>query len=115
MHVGPMVDESDSEISGRIVDAETGRGIDGALVIALKPRVELRRFLSSRKESDVQSSTESDRDGSFKLPEQLPKGNAYSMVVAARGYRPLTVEHALRVSAGAPEHANVGDIELERD
>ena len=115
MHVGPMVEESDSEISGKVVDSETGRGVDGALVIALKPRVEMRRFLSSRKESDVQSSTETDRDGSFKLPEQLPKGNAYSMVVAARGYRPLTVEHALRVSAGAPEHANIGEIELERD
>lgn len=115
MHVGPLVDESDSEISGRIVDADSGRGVDGALVIVLKPRVEMRRFLSSRRESDVQSSTESERDGSFKLPEQLPKGHAYSMVVAARGYRPLTVEQALRVSTGAPEHANIGEIELERD
>jgi hypothetical protein len=115
MQVGPMVDESDSEITGRIVDAETGRGVDGALVIVLKPRVEMRRFLSSRKESDVQSSSETERDGSFTLPEQLPKGYAYSMVIAARGYRPLTVEQALRVSAGAPEHANIGEIELERD
>ena len=115
MHVGSLVDESDSEISGQIVDAESGRGVPGALVIALKPRVDMRRFLSARKESDVQSSTESGRDGSFKLPQQLPKGNAYSVVVAARGYRPLTVEHALRVSAGAPEHADIGKIELERD
>ncbi|WP_162273944.1 trypsin-like peptidase domain-containing protein [Mariniblastus fucicola] len=115
MHVGPLVDESDSEISGRVVDGESGRGIDGALVIVLKPRVEMRQFLSSRRESDVQSSTETDREGSFQLPEQLPKGNAYSMVIAARGFKPLTVEHALRVSAGAPEHANIGDIELERD
>ena len=115
MHVGPMVDESDSEISGRIVDGSSGRGIDGALVIVLKPRVAMRKFLSSRRESDVQSSTESERDGSFKLPDQLPKGSAYSMVIAARGYRPLTVEQALRVSSGAPEHADVGEIELERD
>lgn len=115
MHVGPMVDESDSEIAGQIVDGDSGRGIDGALVIVLKPRVEMRRFLSSRKEADVASSTETDRDGSFTLPDQLPKGNAYSMVIAARGYRPLTVEHALRVSAGAPEQANIGKIELERD
>ena len=110
-----MVDESDSEISGRIVDGSSGRGIDGALVIVLKPRVAMRKFLSSRRESDVQSSTESERDGSFKLPDQLPKGSAYSMVIAARGYRPLTVEQALRVSSGAPEHADVGEIELERD
>jgi hypothetical protein len=115
MHVGPMVDESDSEITGKIVDASTGRGIANALVIALKPNVAMRKFLSSRSERDVQSSTESRDDGSFKLPDQLPKGNAYSMVIAARGYRPLTVEHALRVSAGAPEHADIGEIQLERD
>lgn len=115
MHVGPMVDESDSEISGQIVDGRTGRGVEGALVIALKPKTSMRRFLQSRSEADVESSTESGRDGKFTLPEQLPKGHAYSMVVAARGYVPLTVEHALRVSAGAPENADIGRIELERD
>ena len=115
MHVGPQVDESDSEISGKIVDSSTGQGIGGALVIVLKPKVEMRKFLSTRREHDVQSSTESEPDGSFKLPEQLPKGNAYSMVIAARGFQPLTVEHALRVSTGAPEHADIGEIKLERD
>jgi len=84
-------------------------------VIALKPRTSMRSFLRSRNEADVQSSTETGRDGKFVLPEQLPKGHAYSMVVAARGFVPLTVEHALRVSAGAPENANIGKIELERD
>ncbi len=115
MAVGNRVDESDSEVSGRLVDSRTGRGIGGGLVIVLKPRVSMRKFLQSRREEDVQSSTESDRDGSFKLPEQLPKGQAYSLVVAARGYKPLTVEGALRIGPGAPEHANVGDIELEDD
>ena len=115
MMVGNPVDESDSEVAGRVVDGRTGRGIDGALVIALKPRVQMRRFLARRQEEDVQSSTETARDGSFKLPEQLPKGEAYGLVVAARGFRPLTVEGALRIGPGAPEHADVGDIELEED
>lgn len=114
MLVGNRVDESDSEVSGRVVDS-SGRGIDGGLVIVLKPHVAMRSFLNRRSENDVQSSTETDRDGSFKLPEQLPKGQAYSLVVAARGYRPLTVEGALRLGAGAPEQANVGNIELEDD
>jgi hypothetical protein len=115
MLVGNRVDESDSEVSGRIVDEGSGRGIEGALVIVLKPRASMRSFLSRRNEEDVQTSTETDRNGNFKLPEQLPKGQAYSLVVAARGYLPLTVEGALRLSPGAPEDANVGEIELERD
>ncbi|MDB2687414.1 hypothetical protein N9Y42_09405, partial [Mariniblastus sp.] len=61
------------------------------------------------------SSAESDSRGNFKLPEQLPKGLAYGLVVAARGYEPLTVEGALRVGPGAPEHADIGEIELVPD
>jgi hypothetical protein len=110
--VGNRVDESDSEVSGRLVDSQTGHPIDGGLVIALRPTTNMRSFLQKRSERDVQSSTESNRDGSFTLPDQLPKGQAYGLVVAARGYEPLTVEGALRVGPGAPEQADLGDIEL---
>lgn len=110
--VGRGVDDRDSEVSGRLVDAETGRGIAAGLVIALKPNANLRRFLQQRSESDVQASCETNRDGTFKLPEQLPKGQSYSLVAAAKGYEPLTVEHALRIGPGAPEKANIGDVEL---
>ena len=112
MVVGNRVDESDSEIKGRIVDSRTGRPIAGALVIALKPTTRIRSFLKTRNEKDVQSSAESNSNGDFTLPDQLPKGMAYGLVVAARGYDPLTVEGALRVGPGAPEHADVGEIEL---
>lgn len=115
MMVGTPVDESDSEVSGRVVDSRTGRGIDEALVIVLRPRVQMRRFLERRREEDVQSSAETGRDGRFKLPEQLPKGEAYGLVIAARGYRPLTVEGALRIGPGAPERADIGDVELDQD
>jgi hypothetical protein len=113
MAVGKREDESDSEVSGRVVDGRTGRGIGGALVIVLKPNVQLRSFLTQRREEDVETSTEADRNGEFTLPEQLSKGRAYGLVVAARGYRPLTVEGALRIGPGAPEHAKLGDVELE--
>ena len=110
--VGNRVDESDSEIRGRVVDSRTGRPVGGALVIALKPTTRMRSFLKGRDESDVQSSTETNSNGDFILPDQLPKGMAYGLVVAARGYDPLTVEGALRVGPGAPEQADIGEIEL---
>ena len=114
MHVGPSVDETDSEVSGRLVDGRTGQPVANGLVIVLKPRASLRQFLKDRREEYVQSSVETGRDGRFTLPEQLPKGQAYSLVAAAQGYRPITVEHALRVSHQAPEHADVGDLEMDR-
>ena len=115
MVVGRTVDDRDSEISGTVVDGLSGRGIGDAIVVALKPQASLREFLLNRAKADVQSSTETKADGSFTLPEQLPKNQAYSLVIAAQGYDPLSVEHALRVGPDAPENANIGEIQLQRD
>lgn len=114
MVVGKRVDDSDAQVSGRLVDADSGRPIDGGLIIVVKPNVPLRSFLKNRDERDVQSSTESSRDGQFTLPDQLPKGAAYSLVIAARGYEPLTIEGGLRIGPGAPEEAEMGDVALTR-
>lgn len=114
MVVGRGEDDLDSELSGRVVDAGNDQGIGGALVVVLKPNASLREFLEKRKERDVASSTETERDGRFVLPDQLAKNQSYSLVVAARGYEPLTVEHALRVGPDAPEKANIGDVHLQR-
>ncbi len=112
MMVGRGSDESDSEVSGVLVDERTGRGISDGIIIVLKPRASMRRFLQHRSNEDVETSVETNRDGTFTLPNQLPKGQSYSLVAAARGYEPLTVEHALRIGPGAPEHADIGAIEL---
>ena len=113
MVVGRGENDNDSEVSGTIVDGRTRRGIDSAIVVVLKPEADMRRFLGQRNDRDVQASCETNRDGSFVLPKQLPKNRTYSLVVAARGYDPLTVEHALRIGPDAPENANIGNIELE--
>lgn len=115
MVVGRTQDDRDSEISGMVVDGLSGRGIADAIVVVLKPQASLREFLMNRSQRDVHSSTETKRDGSFTLPDQLPKNQAYSLVVAARGYEPLSVEDALRVGSDAPENANIGEIQMQRD
>ena len=61
------------------------------------------------------TSTRTDRSGRFTFPEQLPKGQAYSVVVVARGYNDLAIESALRVSANAPENAEITPIPLQRE
>ena len=73
MAVGKRVDDRDSEVSGRIVDSRTGHPIPGALVIVLKPPVQMRRFLQQRNEQDVETSAETERSGRFTLTEQLAK------------------------------------------
>jgi len=56
-----------------------------------------------------------DRSGRFTFPEQLPKGQAYGLIVVGRGYRDLAIESALRISANAPEHAQLNPIPLVRE
>jgi hypothetical protein len=107
-------EEADSQIYGQLVDGQTGQGIANGLVLVLKPGVDLNRFMRSNDQSLLYTSTESNRDGSFTLPKQLPKGNAYSLIAYARGYAPVAVENGLSVTQKAPEKADVGQIPLNR-
>lgn len=114
MTVGTPVDETDSQVSGRVVDAKTGKGIANALVIVLNPEASLQEFLRRRTNSSIFTSIQSEHDGRFKFPKQLPKGQAYSLIAAVQGYEPIAVEGALRVSNSAPEHADIGELPMEQ-
>ena len=67
-----------------------------------------------RNNASIFTSTQTDTDGRFTFPDQLPKGQAYSLVAACRGYEPVAVEGALRVGETAPEHADLGELPMER-
>ncbi len=112
--VGKRQDDTDSEISGTVVDAGSGQGIAGALVIALKPGVKVQDFIRVQNKDMAFTSTRTAQDGSFTFPQQLPKGQAYGLVVVARGYQDMAIESALRVSASAPERAQINPIPMQR-
>lgn len=110
--IGRAVDDTDTEVSGRIVDQRTGRGISEALIIALKPNVSVRDFVRTQDKRMAFTSARTDRKGAFTFPDQLLKGNAYGLVVVARGYQDLVIESALRVGPTAPEKAEMSTISL---
>jgi hypothetical protein len=112
--VGRRQEDTDSEISGQLVDEQTKRGIAKALVIALRPDVKVAEFLREQRQEMAFTSARTDRNGRFTFPKQLPKGQAYGLVVVARGYRDLAIEKALRVSAQTPERAQLNPIPMRR-
>lgn len=75
------------EVYGRIIDAETGRGIAGAYFVVLKPGVKLADF--EWEEEQVYTAAKTDRYGDFSLPDPLIRGESYSMFAVAEGYRPV--------------------------
>jgi len=81
-------------------------------VIALKPGVSVRDFLRKQSKDLAYTTARTDRQGKFTFGKQLPKGQAYGLVVVARGYRDLVVEGALRISDTAPERAMMNPIPL---
>jgi S1-C subfamily serine protease len=115
VHVGRRREDSDTQIAGTIVDDASGRGIAGVKILVLKPGVAVNDFVQKQDRAMVASMAETGRDGSFSLPEQLPKGAAYGMLVVAEGWRNLMVDGALRLDARAPEKAQLGPIRLQRD
>jgi hypothetical protein len=112
--VGNPVDETDSEISGCLVDGKTGRPLAEGMVMVLKPGASLPSFWRSQDRDTIYVSTNTGSDGRFTFPKQLPKGQAYSLVALARGYQPVAVDGALRISSTAPEQADIGNIEMVR-
>jgi len=113
--VGRRVEDTDTQVSGQVVDAATGRGIPGALVIALRPGVRARDFAKRQRREMAYTSAQTDRNGRFTFPKQLPKGQAYGLAVASQGYRNLAIESALRIGADAPEQAQLNPIPLPRE
>jgi len=74
------------EVIGRITDATTGRGIAGAYFVVLQPGVSLEEF---ENKEQIYTAANTDRQGYFKLPDPLARGESYSMFATAEGYRPV--------------------------
>jgi Zn-dependent metalloprotease len=90
-------------VAGGIVDADTGRGVAGATIFILKPGVTAAQAGADNRISDdeVQTTATSDARGAFQTKAPLPAGTSYSVIIVARGYRPVVAEGGLQVPRGA--------------
>lgn len=103
-----------SKVSGRIVDRKTKEGVTGALIIVLKPGVSTADFIKQQKREMALSSVRSAADGRFELPDPLPTGASYSVIVVARDYADTVLEEAVRIGASASTETKLTPIRLDR-
>ena len=99
------------QVQGRIIDAETRRGIAGVTFIVIKGTVITREFTWNREEI-VQMSV-SDADGQFQLSRLLPRNDTYNILIVGRGYLPVSTD-GLQIDANTPSPFTLA-IELNRD
>ncbi len=71
-------------ITGQVVDALTGDGIPGALVIVLDVALESAQFTWN--ESEIHTQVIADREGRFMFTKGLQQGRYYTVYVFAEGY-----------------------------
>ncbi len=83
----PTPDRGGVEIYGRITDADTGRGIPGAVFLVLQPGITVGEFQGTMEE--VYAFGQADRQGNYQLSAPLVRGETYSIIVAAQGYNPI--------------------------
>jgi len=94
------------EVYGRITDADTGRGISGAVFLVLQPGVTLASF--QRTEAEVYAYAEADRNGDYQLSQPLLRGESYSVIIGAEGYQTVSEDNvAVEQDATSPVEINI--------
>ncbi len=102
-------------VQGVLADADTGRGVSGAQLFILKSGVTATQAaaddnLTSR---EVLTIGVSDTRGVYQTEVAVPRGQVYSVIVIARGYRPIVADNALNVPRNA-ENPFRADADLRR-
>lgn len=74
------------QIQGVISDVDTGRPIPGAFFAVLQPGITVDAFQWT--DDEVYTLAEADRQGAYRLPALLERGQCYSIIIGAEGYWP---------------------------
>jgi serine protease Do len=82
----------DVQLKGLMKDANSGKGIGDIYMIILNPGVDPDQWLSDGSDSDILTYTQSLSDGSYVLPDLLPRGQRYGAVAGNKklGYQSVT-------------------------
>ena len=102
-------------IQGIVVDEVTGAAIAGATVIVLRPGVDPARWASSPADSTASlmaGAALSDSVGEWWI-EDLLRGRDYTVMVAARGYRPAVFEDGLSLLADHTSPTRIAPVPLQ--
>jgi len=104
-------------ITGVIIDRSTRRPIQGAAIAFLWPGKTIRDFDADRskgKTATAQSYGVTNANGVFTSDAPLTRGQAYSVVVGAKGYQRIAEDDALEIYDDEPDIVQLDTIEMDR-
>ncbi|HWQ12708.1 MAG TPA: M4 family metallopeptidase [Roseiflexaceae bacterium] len=102
-------------IQGTVGDANTRRGISGAQVFIIRPGLSASDAAADGTITDreVVTFATTDRRGQYQTEQAIPRGQTYSVIVVANGYRPIVADDGLEVPPAA-ENPFVVDATMRR-
>jgi hypothetical protein len=91
-------------VQGKIANADTGRGVEGAQVVVLRPGLTATQAAADNTIGANEALTKgvADANGVYRTEAPLPRGQAYSVIVIAGGYRTVVADGGMNVPANAP-------------
>ncbi len=101
-------------VYSRIVDALTGKPIEGVFFAVLKEGVTIEQFANNPQDSMIIAYGESDSEGMLVLYD-VPAGSIYSVIVGADGYEPILEDDALDIPEDWEGDLDLGDVYLESE
>ena len=107
----------DVTVTGTVIDSSTRRPIQGAAVVFLVPGKTVDDFDSDNskgKADTVASYGITNASGVFTIRNPLARGESYSVIVGAKGYRRIAEDDALPIEQTDPELVELDPIELDR-
>ena len=94
-------------VSGTIVDADTGKPIQNAVFIVLKPGVAYNDWDGSA--DSIFSYAQTDKRGRFQLPDLIPRGESYTIVSGAKNYND-NYEDDVAVDGNTPDTVDLNIV-----
>ncbi|HEU5087971.1 MAG TPA: serine protease [Roseiflexaceae bacterium] len=102
-------------LKGMIVDANTKKGVPGALMIVLQPGVTADQFEESGFSEDLVATIgTADRSGAYQTTPALPRGQTYTVIVGAKGYQPRAFEDGLEITEDDPDITKIDTIAIQK-
>jgi len=89
-------------ITSRVVNSSDGAAIEGAVVIVFKPGITSGNVDLDKLDEQALVWAQTDASGVFRTSEGIPKGQRYTVAVAAQGFIPLLESGVLVIADSAP-------------
>jgi len=111
---GPAAPPTSSQdqvyIQGKIKNADTGRGVEGAQVFIIKPGLSATQAAADDavRQDEVATLGVTDGNGVYQTEAAVARGQTYSVIIIASGFRPIVADDgvAIESDAGNPFEVN---------